>query len=281
MFELDQHVELGQLIACGFSADVERPFLVETRTPTRRGMVQPLGEVRRAGRSACGPAPPSSRRIPNGRTRTRLRTFSTSSAYSIALASDRSPVEAPSTVAGGTRLPTFRMTNRSSRIAWRPAGPARRGCPSRLQDERDRRIGRDKAAESRDHRDQPARLAHQRAGEPPAAHPITGFDRRPSHRRATTATTAAQLGSNPMDHAIHSCSRLSHRGRSTMPTGAATGEVAPHADSVSTIAAVLPSWSTCSAVVVANRCMVRATIPVQPVWWLAPRPAPLSPWKYS
>ncbi len=21
--------------------------------------------------------------------------------------------------------------------------------------------------------------------------------------------------------------------------------------------------------------------PVQPVWWLAPRPAPLSPWKYS
>ena len=25
----------------------------------------------------------------------------------------------------------------------------------------------------------------------------------------------------------------------------------------------------------------RATRPVQPVWWLAPRPAPLSPWKYS
>jgi len=24
-----------------------------------------------------------------------------------------------------------------------------------------------------------------------------------------------------------------------------------------------------------------ATIPVQPVWWLAPMPAPLSPWKYS
>ena len=24
-----------------------------------------------------------------------------------------------------------------------------------------------------------------------------------------------------------------------------------------------------------------ATRPVQPVWWLAPRPAPLSPWKYS
>ena len=24
-----------------------------------------------------------------------------------------------------------------------------------------------------------------------------------------------------------------------------------------------------------------ATAPVQPVWWLAPRPAPLSPWKYS
>ena len=26
---------------------------------------------------------------------------------------------------------------------------------------------------------------------------------------------------------------------------------------------------------------VRATSPVQPVWWLAPIPAPLSPWKYS
>ena len=25
----------------------------------------------------------------------------------------------------------------------------------------------------------------------------------------------------------------------------------------------------------------RATKPVQPVWWLAPSPAPLSPWKYS
>jgi UDP-N-acetylmuramoylalanine-D-glutamate ligase len=24
-----------------------------------------------------------------------------------------------------------------------------------------------------------------------------------------------------------------------------------------------------------------ATVPVQPVWWLAPIPAPLSPWKYS
>src|SRR5262249_19288790 len=24
-----------------------------------------------------------------------------------------------------------------------------------------------------------------------------------------------------------------------------------------------------------------ATSPVHPVWWLAPRPAPLSPWKYS
>jgi hypothetical protein len=27
--------------------------------------------------------------------------------------------------------------------------------------------------------------------------------------------------------------------------------------------------------------MVLATSPVQPVWWLAPSPAPLSPWKYS
>ena len=27
--------------------------------------------------------------------------------------------------------------------------------------------------------------------------------------------------------------------------------------------------------------MMSATIPVQPVWWVAPRPAALSPWKYS
>ena len=31
----------------------------------------------------------------------------------------------------------------------------------------------------------------------------------------------------------------------------------------------------------ANMSMSRATSPVQPVWWLAPSPAPLSPWKYS
>ena len=34
-------------------------------------------------------------------------------------------------------------------------------------------------------------------------------------------------------------------------------------------------------VLVAKRCMARATRPVHPVWWLAPSPAPLSPWKYS
>ena len=45
--------------------------------------------------------------------------------------------------------------------------------------------------------------------------------------------------------------------------------------------AALPSSATCPAVVVANRCIIRATMPVHPVWWLAPRPAPLSPWKYS
>ena len=27
--------------------------------------------------------------------------------------------------------------------------------------------------------------------------------------------------------------------------------------------------------------MARAIVPVHPVWWLAPSPAPLSPWKYS
>ena len=53
------------------------------------------------------------------------------------------------------------------------------------------------------------------------------------------------------------------------------------AGSTSVIAASLPSFKTCSDVVVANICIPRATIPVHPVWWLAPSPAPLSPWKYS
>ena len=30
-----------------------------------------------------------------------------------------------------------------------------------------------------------------------------------------------------------------------------------------------------------NKSRRRATVPVHPVWWLAPSPAPLSPWKYS
>jgi len=55
----------------------------------------------------------------------------------------------------------------------------------------------------------------------------------------------------------------------------------PHSECVSTIAAFWPRASTCSAVVVENMCMTRATAPVQPVWWLAPIPAPSSPWKYS
>ena len=38
---------------------------------------------------------------------------------------------------------------------------------------------------------------------------------------------------------------------------------------------------TSSAVMPCSRVALRATSPVQPVWWLAPRPAPLSPWKYS
>ena len=37
----------------------------------------------------------------------------------------------------------------------------------------------------------------------------------------------------------------------------------------------------CSAPARAALANSNATRPVQPVWWLAPRPAPLSPWKYS
>ena len=65
-------------------------------------------------------------------------------------------------------------------------------------------------------------------------------------------------------------------------TGVDSGfPAATQAASISVMAAFLPSSRTCSADVVANRCMMRAMMPVQPVWWLAPMPAPLSPWKYS
>ena len=45
--------------------------------------------------------------------------------------------------------------------------------------------------------------------------------------------------------------------------------------------AILPSSSDLLGRGRREQCMARAMIPVQPVWWLAPRPAPLSPWKYS
>ena len=43
----------------------------------------------------------------------------------------------------------------------------------------------------------------------------------------------------------------------------------------------LETWSQSAALPRANRSSTRAIIPVHPVWWLAPSPAPLSPWKYS
>src|SRR5262249_31766742 len=49
----------------------------------------------------------------------------------------------------------------------------------------------------------------------------------------------------------------------------------------STNTVILLGGSPRGGVVAGTRCKVRATMPVQPVWWLAPRPAPLSPWKYS
>src|SRR5262249_34758455 len=44
---------------------------------------------------------------------------------------------------------------------------------------------------------------------------------------------------------------------------------------------VFPTSSIFWGSTVAKRCIRRAIPPVQPVWWLAPSPAPLSPWKYS
>src|SRR5262249_2645579 len=62
--------------------------------------------------------------------------------------------------------------------------------------------------------------------------------------------------------------------------------VARHGFCAATAAAVstypvFPASSIFCGSMVAQRCIKRAMTPVQPVWWLAPSPAPLSPWKYS
>jgi len=46
-------------------------------------------------------------------------------------------------------------------------------------------------------------------------------------------------------------------------------------------APALPADRSCCPSIRPKSSINLATIPVQPVWWLAPRPAPLSPWKYS
>jgi len=45
-------------------------------------------------------------------------------------------------------------------------------------------------------------------------------------------------------------------------------------------APVLRAASNCSPSIWPKSSISLPTSPVQPVWWLAPRPAPLSPWKY-
>ena len=57
---------------------------------------------------------------------------------------------------------------------------------------------------------------------------------------------------------------------------AAAGETLPaggHVDAAAT-------WSRWSARLLLG-CSSLATRPVQPVWWMAPTPRPVSPWKYS
>ena len=46
-------------------------------------------------------------------------------------------------------------------------------------------------------------------------------------------------------------------------------------------AASFPILSDVFASSVPNSSIKVATTPVHPVWWLAPSPAPFSPWKYS
>ena len=61
---------------------------------------------------------------------TMFDTFRISTAYSIALASERSPREIPSAVAGGTRLPTFRTVKSSPGLV-----DARRSGTTRLSEQ--------------------------------------------------------------------------------------------------------------------------------------------------
>jgi hypothetical protein len=46
-------------------------------------------------------------------------------------------------------------------------------------------------------------------------------------------------------------------------------------------APLLPAARNCFSSIRPKTSISFATRPVQPVWWPAPRPAPLSPWKYS
>jgi len=81
-----------------------------------------------------------------------------------------------------------------------------------------------------------------------------------------------------------------HRGHyPSRPTLAASGLLhfsrvsSPPTCSLMTLAITRPC--SVSSMILAstrpNRSRRGATRPVQPVWWLAPSPAPLSPWKYS
>ena len=111
VLELHEHVELREPVV-GREPGLRRRLMLEAkRPPVRRAAARLPGWAHRpAGRA---PARPSSRRIPNARRPRCWRPPGACTAYSMALASDRSPVDSPSAVAGGTRLPTLRMVKSS------------------------------------------------------------------------------------------------------------------------------------------------------------------------
>ena len=111
VFELHQDVELRELIFRGAAA-VERAFVVEPKSGGHRVM-QPFREIRRMWQRLMGERCFHGTALGVATDDDIADLQDKHGKFHIADASDRSPVDAPSTVDGGIKLPTLRMTNRS------------------------------------------------------------------------------------------------------------------------------------------------------------------------
>ena len=118
-----------------------------------------------------------------------------------------------------------------------------------------------------------ASLRTRREPEHPGRRPAGGLDEQP----VVAARPQARDGSHRIPAEPVGDEPLAQGGLVEAPAGlraendhGATGPVSRSSTSP-IVGTSAPPW----------RRMRSATMPVQPVWWLAPSPAPLSPWKYS